>query len=120
MRGPWRRGIYAITDSTLVARQGGIAAAVEAALRGGAVAIQYRDKSRDRARRLHEAQVLRSLCHSFAAPLIVNDDVELAREVSADGVHVGSDDLGVSETRTLLGNDAIVGVSCCVQYLNKL
>lgn len=112
MIGLSRRGVYAITDSTLVTRLGGLTAAVESTLRGGAVAIQYRDKGADRARRLGEARALRSLCHAYAVPLIVNDDVDLAREILADGVHVGNDDLSVGETRNLLGADAIVGVSC--------
>ena len=101
MTGLCRRGVYAITDSTLVARRGGLA-----------VAVQYRDKGRDRARRLREAQPLRTLCRAYDAALIINDDIELAREISADGVHVGRGDRSVSETRRLLGADAIVGVSC--------
>ena len=112
MTGLCRRGVYAVTDCTLVARWGGLAAATELTLRGGAVAIQYRDKGRDRARRLREAQRLLALCRAFDVPLIINDDVDLARDISADGVHVGRGDRSVSETRRLLGADAIVGVSC--------
>ena len=112
MIGLTKRGVYAITDSKLVTRLGGLSAAVESALRGGAVAIQYRDKGTERARRQREARALRSLCHTYGAPLIINDDVELAREILADGVHLGRDDLSVTEARKRLGADAIVGVSC--------
>jgi thiamine-phosphate pyrophosphorylase len=106
-----RRGLYAVTDGverpleTLVAL-------VEAVIRGGAAVVQYRDKSMDAARRAREASALRALCRSHGVPLIVNDDVELARSVGADGVHLGRDDLPPAEARDRLGPGAIIGASC--------
>ncbi|MBF3109041.1 thiamine phosphate synthase, partial [Pseudomonas aeruginosa] len=70
------RGLYAITDSQLL-DDGRLLPYVEAALRGGARLLQYRDKSSDRARRLREAESLRELCERHGAQLIVNDDAEL-------------------------------------------
>ena len=74
--------------------------------------VQYRDKTSDRPSRLQQAQALLSLCGRHAVPLIINDDVELARRVGADGVHLGRKDPPVSRARELLGPEAIVGVSC--------
>jgi len=105
------RGLYAITDATLCARLG-LEPAVAAALRGGAGMIQYRDKGRDRGRREAEARALLGLCRRHRAPLIVNDDIDLARAVGADGVHVGRDDASVGAARAALGPGAIVGASC--------
>ena len=101
------RGLYAITD-------GGprIAVAVEAAIRGGARLVQYRDKSADAARRLAEARSLLELCHGHGVLLIVNDDVALAAEAGADGVHLGKDDGPAQDARVQLGPRAVIGVSC--------
>lgn len=105
------RGLYAITDARLAAEQS-LAAQVEAALEGGTRIIQYRDKGGDRSRRLDEAQTLRRLTQRFQALLIVNDDVELALECGADGVHLGRDDTDFTSARRWLGAGAIIGVSC--------
>jgi thiamine-phosphate pyrophosphorylase len=101
-------GLYAITSG----QPDGLVEAVAAALRGGAALIQYRDKSSDRTRRLDEARALQALCAAAGAPLIVNDDVELARAVGAAGVHLGEDDAAVAVARDALGAAAIIGVSC--------
>jgi len=73
--------------------------------------LQYRDKTLDADRRLGEASALAVLCREFAVPLIINDDVALARASGAAGVHLGEDDAGVAEARAIVG-DAIIGVSC--------
>ncbi len=106
----FRRGIYAITTSPPPA--GDLSSAVAAALRGGVAMLQYRDKGRDHARRLGEVLRLRELCHRHGAPLIVNDDVALAAEAGADGVHLGRDDTPVASARRALGEEAVIGVSC--------
>lgn len=103
-------GLYAITNEASDACE--LSDRVARALRGGARAIQYRDKSSDAARRLREAEALRALCRAYNVPLIVNDDVELARAVGADGVHLGKDDASIAEARAILGAEAIIGVSC--------
>jgi thiamine-phosphate pyrophosphorylase len=103
-----RPGLYAITDGP----RDGLLAACEAALDGGAVLLQYRDKTRDATRRFAEARALVALCARFAVPLIVNDDVELAAAVRAAGVHLGKDDVDIASARRRLRANAIVGVSC--------
>ena len=103
------RGLYAITqtDNKSIAT---LLQEVEQVLSGGAVVVQYRDKNPQNARLL--ASELVKLCHQYHAPLIINDDVELALQVAADGVHLGKEDGAVAHARQRLGNDAIIGVSC--------
>ena len=88
------RGLYAITDSQLLA-DGKLLPYVEAALQGGARLLQYRDKSGDAARRLDEAQALQELCARYDASLIINDDVELAARLGV-GLHLGQVEAGVA------------------------
>ncbi|MGQ0619556.1 MAG: thiamine phosphate synthase [Panacagrimonas sp.] len=106
------RGLYAITPTELCADPPRLLAAVEAALRGGARLIQYRDKTSDDGRRESSCIALLALCRRHRAKLIVNDDVELAATVGADGVHLGEHDLPLIEARSRLGPAAIIGVSC--------
>jgi thiamine-phosphate pyrophosphorylase len=105
------RGLYAITDERLIPGQH-FSEAVELALQGGARIVQYRDKSADQEKRFQQASELRRLCEEYRAVAIINDDIELARAVNADGVHLGKDDISLSEARQLLGDNAIIGVSC--------
>lgn len=104
------RGLYAITDSQLL-DDGRLLPYVEAALRGGARLLQYRDKSSDQARRLREAESLRELCERYGAQLIVNDDAELAARLGV-GLHLGQTDGSLSAARALLGRQAIIGATC--------
>ena len=104
-------GLYAITDPQLTPGAA-LVAAVDAALRGGARVIQYRDKSGAAARRRLEAAALSDLCRRRGALFIVNDDIELAADVDAAGVHLGRDDPQVRAARHRLGPRAIIGVSC--------
>ncbi len=103
------KGLYVITDGSTGAL---LLRKVEQALQGGASIVQYRDKTADKTRRLQEAQALHSLCQHYGALLIINDDVELAKAVQADGVHVGKDDTAFTTARAALGENAIIGVSC--------
>lgn len=105
------RGLYAITDENLIA-ENHFDQAIESALQGGARIIQYRDKSSDQQKRLRQADTLNSLCRQYQALCIINDDIELARTVNADGVHLGKDDALISQARQTLGKDAIIGISC--------
>jgi thiamine-phosphate pyrophosphorylase len=109
------RGLYAITPE-LAGPGPSLARQVELAIAGGARLIQYRDKSQDRAgdreRRLAQAHSLRAVCRGAGVPLIINDDATLAAAVSADGVHLGRDDVSPAEARRLLGPAAIIGASC--------
>jgi thiamine-phosphate pyrophosphorylase len=106
------RGLYAITSEALGRDPDRLAAGVRAALAGGARLIQYRDKRRDAPARRQAAEALLALCRERGAALIVNDDVELARAVGADGVHLGAADVPVREARRRLGDGALIGVSC--------
>lgn len=105
------KGLYAITDENLIPEKH-FNQIVESALQGGAKIIQYRDKSNDQEKRLHQATILQSLCQKYKSLCIINDDIELAKEINADGVHLGKDDNSIAEARKVLGNDAIIGVSC--------
>ncbi len=104
------RGLYAITDSKLLA-DGRLLPYAEAALKGGARLLQYRDKSEDDRRRLREAEALRELCDRHGAQLIINDDAELAARLGV-GLHLGQEDGSLSAARALLGRKAIIGATC--------
>ncbi|MDF0731445.1 thiamine phosphate synthase [Pseudomonas entomophila] len=103
------RGLYAITDSQLLA--GRFLSHVEAALEGGVCLLQYRDKGDDAARRLREAEALKTLCERYGAQLIINDDAELAARLGV-GVHLGQTDGPLTPARALLGRHAIIGSTC--------
>ncbi|WP_241085130.1 thiamine phosphate synthase [Candidatus Vondammii sp. HM_W22] len=109
------RGLYAITDSRL-ASDSILSQLVELALAGGAKIIQYRDKTDNLKRRCQEAQSLLSLCRAMQVPLIINDDVELAFTIGADGVHLGKEDDDIASARRKLGPEAIIGISCYNQF----
>ena len=109
---PICRGLYAITDPALLPDDPRLIVAVEQAILGGARLIQYRDKSADAARRLAQARALNEVCRHHQVPLIINDDVELATQVNAAGVHLGRDDPDPATTRARLGETALIGVSC--------
>jgi thiamine-phosphate pyrophosphorylase len=104
------RGLYAITPGLIAT--GTLLDAVEAAIMGGAVWIQYRNRTAAFEDRKRQAQALCQLCHRYRVPLIVNDDSKLAWDIGADGVHLGQDDPHYEEARALLGLQAILGVSC--------
>lgn len=106
-----RRGVYLLTDRTLCAGRG-LIESVEAALGGGVVTVQYRDKTDDARRRRDEAAALAELCRGAGATFLVNDDAALAAEVGADGVHVGRDDAEPGALRRRWGARLLVGVSC--------
>ena len=104
-------GLYAITDDSVTDTQKTIIS-VKQALRGGARVIQYRDKSSNQKQRLETCLALRELTKQFDAIFIVNDDITLTLAAKADGVHLGQDDSPLSEARILLGENAIIGISC--------
>lgn len=104
-----RRGLYAITPQG--AHGEALFALVHQALAGGLAALQYRPKSNDRSRCESEARALRDLCREQRVPLIVNDDLDLALSIDADGVHLGQDDGDLRAARRRLGKK-LLGVSC--------
>lgn len=102
--------LYAITDRHWLNGQT-LKSQVEKALKGGATMIQIREKDLDEKAFLSEAEELLALCRSYGVPFIVNDNVELAVKIGADGVHVGQSDMNARDVRALIGNDKILGVS---------
>jgi len=102
-------GLYAITQTENKSGDT-VINEVAAAINGGAVIVQYRDKNPLDAPFL--ARELVKICHRYNVPLLINDDIELAALVGADGVHLGKEDGAVTQARKRLGNDAIIGVSC--------
>ena len=103
-------GLYAVTpdgDDTPA-----LIAAVEAALAGGARLLQYRNKPAPAALRLSQASALLVLCRKHRVPLVINDHLDLALAVSADGLHLGAEDGSLAAARARLGPERILGASC--------
>jgi thiamine-phosphate pyrophosphorylase len=104
-----KTGLYAITDTQNKSVQQ-IITAVECAIKGGAVMIQYRDKNpMDQVTLSHE---LLKVCQRYQIPFIINDNIELAYKIKADGVHLGQTDGDIEQARARLGTQAIIGISC--------
>jgi thiamine-phosphate pyrophosphorylase len=103
-------GLYAVTPDE--PDTGILVAKVGAALAGGARLVQYRNKTATAALRSAQAASLQTLCRRHRVPLIINDHLELALEVDADGLHLGGDDGSVAAARALLGPRKILGASC--------
>lgn len=110
MTRPQVKGLYAITPE--VADTSRLVMMTQEVLAGGARLVQYRNKTADTSLRLEQAYALAHLCRKFSARFIVNDHLDLAVEVGADGVHIGQDDASVIEARRRLGHGKIIGVSC--------
>lgn len=102
--------LYAVTDRSWLRGQT-LCEQVEQALIGGATLLQLREKELDDESFLREAVELTKLCHRYGIPLLINDNVEIARRSGADGVHVGQDDMEAASVRSILGSDMIVGVT---------
>ena len=102
--------LYAVTDrhwlngATLISQ-------VEAALKGGATFIQLREKNLDDEAFYKEALEIQKLCRNYKVPFVINDNVEPAKKIGADGVHVGQSDMEALDVRKVLGDDKIIGVS---------
>jgi len=103
-------GLYALTPDLLDTDE--LIARVTAAIAGGAAALQYRNKIASPPLRRAQALALRDLCAAQGTIFIVNDDVNLAYAVDADGVHLGRDDVPLPRARQRLGSTAIIGASC--------
>ena len=103
--------LYAVTDRHWLAEGEPLSHAVRQALEGGATLIQIREKTLDEAAFEAEARELQALCREFNVPFIVNDNVELALRIGADGIHVGQEDMEAGRVREMLGPDRILGVS---------
>ena len=104
------RGLYVIVDPEATAGRD-VREVAEAAMKGGASVVQYRDKTRDKGLTLATARELKALCDAYGALFIVNDDADVAAACGADGLHVGQTDLGVADARVALAATQIVGRS---------
>ena len=104
------KGVYAVTpdepDTDL------LLAKVEAALQGGIKVLQYRNKPASYQLQTQQAQAILPLCRQHQVPFIINDSIKLCLALDADGLHLGADDGNLSEARTLLGPNKILGASC--------
>lgn len=102
--------LYAVTDRHWLGKQT-LFDQVKEALDGGATCIQLREKQLDEENFLKEAIEIQKLCKQYQVPFIVNDNVEIAKDMHADGIHVGQSDMEALDVRKALGNDVILGVS---------
>ena len=103
--------LYAVTDRQWLKNGESLADAVEAVLKGGATCIQLREKNSDDKEFLALAKSLKPICQKYNVPFIINDNVAVAKSVDADGVHIGQDDMTISQARAILGPDKIIGTS---------
>jgi thiamine-phosphate pyrophosphorylase len=106
------RLLYAVTPDGLAADPARLLDACAAAIAGGARLLQYRDKRSAPDARQRNAEALRALCRASSTRFIVNDDMQLAKAVGADGVHLGKSDGALAAARALLGAEALIGASC--------
>lgn len=107
---PGLRGLYAITPDEI--DTGELVRKVRQALAGGARLVQYRNKPADAMLRREQGAALLALCRAAGVPLLVNDDLDLAVSLGADGLHLGREDLSIAAARTRLGKDKLLGASC--------
>lgn len=102
--------LYAITDRYWLNGRN-LADDVELALKGGTTILQLREKNLDEESFYKEAVEIKALCRKYNVPFIINDNVELAKKIDADGVHVGQNDMQAQDVRAIIGPDKILGVS---------
>lgn len=102
--------LYAVTDRSWLKGET-LYTQVEKALKGGATFVQLREKELDEEHFLEEAKEIKELCKAYHVPFVINDNVDIAIDMDADGVHVGQSDMEAGDVRAKLGPDKIIGVS---------
>ena len=102
--------LYAVTDRHWLVEET-LYDQVKKALDGGATFVQLREKKLDREDFLAEAKEIQKLCKEYGVPFVINDEVSIAKDIDADGVHVGQSDMEAMDVRKILGPDKILGVS---------
>ncbi len=102
--------LYAVTDRHWLGEET-LYDQVKKALDGGATFVQLREKNLDREDFLAEAKEIQKLCREYGVPFVINDEVSIAKDIDADGVHVGQSDMEAMDVRKILGPDKILGVS---------
>ena len=102
--------LYAVTDRSWLHGKT-LYEQVEEALKGGATFVQLREKNLDEEHFLEEAKSIKELCGRYQVPFVINDNVKIAQEIDADGVHVGQSDMEAGNVRAVLGEEKIIGVT---------
>ena len=102
--------LYAVTDRTWLDGRT-LYDDVEKALKGGVTLLQLREKNMSTDDFINSAKEIKSLCEKYNVPLIINDNVDVAKAVNADGVHIGQNDMPTHEARKILGKNKIIGVT---------
>ena len=102
--------LYAVTDRSWL-NGDTLYHQVEQAIQGGATFVQLREKELDEGDFLEEAREIQKLCQKYQIPFVINDNVQIAVQIGADGVHVGQSDMKAGDVREKLGLDKIIGVS---------
>lgn len=102
--------LYAVTDRTWLNNMT-LEEQVEEALKGGATFVQLREKELDYENFLKEAFEIKKLCRRYNVPFVINDNVDIAIKINADGVHIGQNDMEADYVRSVIGEDKILGVS---------
>ena len=102
--------LYAVTDRTWVGKQN-LYEQVESALKGGVTCVQLREKELNETDFLKEAIEISALCKQYGVSFFVNDNVDIAIQCKADGIHVGQEDMLITQVRQKVGNDMVIGVS---------
>lgn len=102
--------LYAVTDRAWTGKQT-LEQQVEDALIGGVTCVQLREKQLNEDDFIAEAIRMKKLCHQYGVPLIINDNIRVARESGADGIHVGQEDCSAREIRKIVGSDFIIGTT---------
>ena len=102
--------LYLITDREAAGGRN-LCECVKAALDGGVTMVQLREKNMEYEELKKEAFEIKKLCHEYKVPFIINDNVRLALETDADGVHLGQSDMGIEEARRILGKEKIIGAT---------
>ena len=103
--------LYAVTDRAWLKSGETLVQAVEQAILGGVTFVQLREKELEHDAFLQLALDVKEVCQRYGVPFVINDDVQIALESGADGVHVGQSDMAAAKARAVLGEDAIIGVS---------
>lgn len=103
--------LYAVTDRHWLTEDETLYSVVEKALKGGATFMQLREKKLEEAKFMEEAKEIKALCAQYDVPFVINDNVDLAVSMDADGVHVGQSDMVAGDVRAKIGPDKILGVS---------
>ncbi|MBQ1180573.1 MAG: thiamine phosphate synthase, partial [Treponema sp.] len=102
--------LYAVTDRSWTGEKS-LFEQVEETVKAGTTFVQLREKNISYDEFMNEAELIKKICAEYNVPFVINDNVALAKEVDADGVHIGQDDMSITEARAIIGNDKILGVS---------